>query len=72
MSMVQGVVIWGAVAIASAAIAGILAGMKQRDYSFWMAWGFIFPPVLLVLLLLPRSTVPQRRRSLDEEDATET
>ena len=63
------IVAWGAVAIAAAAIAGILAGYKNRDYSFWMAWSFIFPPMVLFLLLLPNYIGERPRRpKLDEDD----
>ena len=51
-------------------IAGaILAGIKNRDYSFWIAWTFLFPPSLLVLLALPRLKGPRPRRpTLAEEE----
>ena len=68
--MVKWIVIWGLVAVASAISAGILAGVKRRDHSFWAAWSFIFPPMVIILLLLPKNqgTKP-RQRTLDEEDA---
>lgn len=69
--MVQFVVIWGLAAIISMVIGGLLAGFKKRDYSFWMAWSFIFPPAIVLLLLLPSLDKRPRRRTLDEEDATE-
>ncbi len=60
---------WGLVAIIASAVAGILAGAKNRDYSFWMAWSFIFPPIVLILALLPRFSGPRPRRpTLDEDD----
>lgn len=63
------VVFWGLTALASAAVAGILAGVKNRDYSFWMAWCFLLPPLIIMLALLPRlSGQRPRRPSLDEED----
>jgi hypothetical protein len=68
----QYVVIWAAIATASLILAGFLAGWKNRDVSFWMAWGFIVPPSVLVLALLPkRGGARPRRRTLDEEDAAE-
>ena len=69
MDIVEGIVIWGLVALASAVLAGVLAGVKNRDYSFWIAWCFVLPPLVLFLLLLPRyeGTRP-RRASLDEHE----
>jgi hypothetical protein len=51
--MAKIIAIWGVVAIASAALAGIVAAAKRRDYSFWAAWAFQLPPLLLVVLVLP-------------------
>jgi len=63
------IVYWGLSALAAAAVAGILAGVKNRDYSFWMAWCFLVPPLVIMLALLPRlSGTRPRRPSLDEED----
>jgi hypothetical protein len=71
MDLVRGIVIWGAVALGSATIAGVLAGVKNRDYSFWIAWCFLFPPLVFFLLLLPRNQGPRpRRASLDEQERT--
>ena len=65
-----GIVIWGLVALVSAILSGLFAGWKNRDYSFWMAWGFLIPLVVpLLLLLLPRRQGPRPTRpSLDDED----
>ncbi len=60
---------WGLIATAAAAIAGILAGFKNRDYSFWIGWSFVFPPLVIFLAILPKLAGPRPRRpSLDEED----
>jgi hypothetical protein len=64
MDIVRGIVIWGLVALGAATIAGLLAGVKNRDYSFWIAWCFVVPP-----LLLPRYDGPRPRRpGLDEHE----
>lgn len=64
------IVIWSAIAVGSTILAAILAGVKNRDYSFWMAWAFLVPPSLLILLLLPKlKGLRPRRPTLDEEDA---
>ena len=70
MLAVKIIAIWGLIALAATLAAGILAGMKNRDHSFWMGWTFIVPPMVLVLALLPVRTGPRPRRpTLDEEDA---
>ena len=61
------IAIWGVLAIAAACIAGVVAGIKRRDHSFWAAWSFLFPPMLLVLIALPRNKGPRLKRpGLDE------
>ncbi len=66
------IAIWGVVAIASAVLGGIVAGAKRRDHSFWAAWSFLFPPMLIVLLLLPSNKGPRPRRpGLDELEGRE-
>jgi len=67
--MVRVIAIWGAVAISASLIALIVAGMKRRDHSFWGAWSFMFPPMLLVLLFMPSNQVRPRRPTLDEEES---
>ena len=65
--MVTGVVIWGIAAMGASLLAGLVSGWKNRDYSFWMAWCFLVPPLVLWLLLLPKLTGPRPRRpTLDE------
>jgi hypothetical protein len=69
MNFIQGVSIWGVAALSGAGIAGILAAMKNRDYSVWMGWGFLFPPVILIYALLPKKAGPRPRQpTLDESD----
>jgi hypothetical protein len=69
--MVQGIVIWGLITLGATVLGGVLAGIKNRDVSFWMGWSFVFPPMAIFLLLLPRRNERPKRRSLDEEDAAE-
>ena len=67
--MVKVIAIWGVVAITCALVAGILAGVKRRDHSFWAAWSFMVPPMLLILLFMPANKGPRPRRpSPDEEE----
>ncbi len=64
------VVTWGLVAIVSAITGGLLAAMKNRDYSSWAAWCFLFPPFVLAILLTPTNAgpPPPRRRLGDDGD----
>ncbi len=49
--------------------ADLLAGAKNRDYSFWIAWCFVLPPLVFILLLLPRYQGPRPRQPrLDESE----
>lgn len=69
MDFVRGIVVWGLIAIGSGVLAGVLAGVKNRDYSFWIAWSFLVPPLVLFLLLLPKLDGPRPRRpSVDEQE----
>lgn len=67
---VQAIVIYGLIALVSRIAAGILAGWKNRDYSFWMAWGFVVPilPALLLLMMPRHQGQRPRRPSLDDDD----
>ncbi len=71
--MVEGIVIWGAVAIGASILAGFLSGWKNRDYSFWMAWCFLVPPLVLWLLFMPKFNGPRPRQpkldALERHDA---
>jgi hypothetical protein len=68
--MVKVIAFWGIVSILSAFVAGIVAGLKRRDHSFWAAWSFLFPPMLLVLLCMRTNRGPRPRRpGLDELEA---
>ena len=67
------IVIWGVLSIAAAILAGILAGVKNRNYSYWVAWSFICPPMVLFLVFLPRLEGRRPRSApLDPDDRIET
>jgi hypothetical protein len=68
--MVKVIALWGIISIFSAIIAGIVAGLKRRDHSFWAAWSFLFPPMLILLLCMRANRGPRPRRAdLDELEA---
>lgn len=62
MDFLRGIVIWGGVALASGAAGAALAGVKNRDLSAWIAWCFLLPPLVFVLLLLPKRQGPRPRQ----------
>jgi 4-amino-4-deoxy-L-arabinose transferase-like glycosyltransferase len=63
------IVVWGLSACTAAALAAVFAGAKNRDYSYWIAWCFIFPPLVFWLMLMPANKGPRpRQRSLDDID----
>jgi hypothetical protein len=67
--MVRVIAIWGIVAVVASVLAGIVAGAKRRDHSFWAAWSFLVPPMLLILLVMPSNKGPRPRRpSIDEAE----
>jgi hypothetical protein len=68
MSIPAEIAIWGVTAIAAAIVGGIIAGIKNRDYSFWIATAFLLPPALVVLVLLPRLKERAMQSARDEED----
>ncbi len=69
MDLPHGIVIWGLAALSAAFLGGVLAGVKNRDASFWIAWCFVLPPMLLFILLLPKHEgVRPRKPSADEQE----
>ena len=69
IDMMGWIAIWGLIAVVAAVLAGIVAGIKNRDYSFWIAWCLILPPLLVFLAMLPRHSGERPRRpSLDDQE----
>lgn len=71
MEAVKWIVVWGGISIVSAVLAGVIAAYKRRDVSAWAAWAFVFPPLLIVVVLLSTNQGPRPQRpSWDQDDAT--
>lgn len=45
---------WGSFALSAATLAGTMAALKRRSSLYWFCWTFLFPPLVLVLALIPR------------------
>ena len=64
------IAVYGIVMFVGAIAAATIAAVKNRDVSAWAAWGFLLPPTVLILALMPiHKGRRQRRLSLDEEDS---
>ncbi len=69
MNAVKVIALWGLVSLCAAIAGGVIAATKNRDHSWWAAWCFVIPPMVLILIILPRNTGPRPRRpTLDDED----
>ncbi len=69
MGAVKWIVGWGVVATLSAILGAFIANYKRRDPSSWATWCFLFPPFLVVILLLSTNPgPPPRRPSFDQDD----
>lgn len=70
--MANFIAIYGSVALLAAVLGGVIAAMKRRDVSYWMTMCLLFPPALLVLLLMQSNKGPRpKRASWDEQEARE-
>ncbi len=65
---VKYIVIWGLTAIAASLLAGIVAGIKNRDVSYWMGWSFVLPPMVIALFLIPALKQPRPAPRSDDDD----
>jgi len=48
-------------------IAAFVSERKNRDRNLWVLTCFLCPPLLLVLLILPKRKTPPRRMFADED-----
>jgi hypothetical protein len=49
-------------------ISGAVASRKRRHHGFWTTGAFLFPPLLLVLLFLPRGSYRPYLRDEEWDD----
>jgi hypothetical protein len=67
--MAQFIAVYGTIAVVCSVLAGIIAYVKRRDPSYWIGTSFIFPPALIMLLLMKKNAGPRPTRpTLDSED----
>jgi hypothetical protein len=60
--MAKFVAVYGTIAFIAAIVAAVIAGFKRRDYSYWATVTLLFPPMLAVLLIMPKSGGLRRGR----------
>ena len=58
-------------ALAAGVAAGAVAPKKKRHQGFWTTLGFLAPPLILVLFLLPKGTWIPPRPEREWEDNTD-
>jgi hypothetical protein len=63
------ITVYLAASLISGTVAGAVANHKRRHHGFWTTGAFLFPPLLLVLLVLGKGRyVRQRPATAWEED----
>ena len=65
------ITIYLASALVAGTLAGIIAPRKGRSTGFWTTATFLFPPLLLVLIFLPRGRTVQRYPAHDDHWASD-
>ena len=67
--MAEFIAIYGSLAILCSALAGIIAYIKRRDPSYWIGTSFLFPPAIIMLLLMKKNEGARPTRPpLDHDD----
>jgi hypothetical protein len=67
--MAEFIAIYGSLAVLCSALAGVIAYVKRRDPSYWIGTSFLFPPAIIMLLLMKKNEGPRPvRKPLDSED----
>ncbi len=64
--MAKFVAIYGVLMLTAAIASGILAGIKRRDWNYWAAVSFLFPPAFIMLILMPKNTGPRPTSRRDD------
>ena len=67
MGAVKWIAIWGLTSIAASLLGAFVAAVKNRDPSFWGFWGFILPPMIIALFVIPSLKEPRPRRARDDD-----
>jgi hypothetical protein len=71
--MAEFVAIYGSLAVLCSALAGIIAYIKRRDPSYWIGTSFLFPPAVIMLLLMKKNEGARPvRKPLDHDDKTDS
>ena len=59
---------YGLLSIIAAGFALYRAPRRNRNGQAWAFWGFLFPPLAVLLLVLPRNTLPRQSVRIGSDD----
>jgi hypothetical protein len=62
------ITVYGIACIVCAIAGYLLARSRRRSSEAWAVWGFLFPPSLAILLLLPSREVAARPSAAPDDD----
>ncbi len=70
--MAKFIAIYGSLMLLTSVVAGIIAYAKRRDVSYWMTLAFLFPPFVIMLILMTKNVGARpRRESLEAQERRE-
>jgi hypothetical protein len=67
----QAVMIYGIFSVVASLVAAMLARIKNRSADKWAFSSFLFPPAVLLLLLLGKNNKPLSKNILSEKEKRE-
>lgn len=66
--MPEYVAIIGVVCLVSAVFGALIAKIKRRSADTWAFASFIFPPLILILILMPKNTEQRQQARLSKKE----
>jgi hypothetical protein len=66
------IVYYALITVAALVLGLVLGWLKNRDAQHWAFYCFLFPPAVILLLLLPKHVGPRPKRTSWDEDHKRT